>query len=540
MSKVIGIISYFPSKQPDRDLRIERFNSLLSTLDTLFPKFPVIIVAQNWSNYKPKTKRELLVHRFGKLGILNARRTLRTIFLESPYENMITLDDDAIIRGESAEEFLRQIDASPDGMGVFCWEHSQLNLLYISKYIYSRVELPNIDPEMDEGFEDVVFTSTCKQMFPDKVFTFFNTGLTEVSFRYTGENKVPSTWAGGNHDWGKLRSNTKEIKDKLENNIDLNDAILSVVKSKKPILDKIDIVVPYVDSSDPNWQALYNKHAPNLFKEDSNGKQRFRKNDLFRYWFRSVDQYIPWVNNIFLLVQSISQVPTWLLNTDKIKIITHEQFIPIEYLPTFNSQTIEMFLHRIPGLSEMFLYSNDDIYFIGPLKPEDYFTSNGVRTDFKVTQLDNINPMPLWRASILNSGYLVNREEIEKLKSQNSYITPMHVTRPYLKSELKEVYETHEQEILKSLSKFREPQNFTVYIYDFHMRVKGLTFPKSYLHHHFSNRTPVNLIGNCMANPLVNKVMCLNDTVENVNALWDRQVKEKFLDKYPKKSQYEV
>ena len=225
MSKVIGIISYFPGKQPDRDLRINRFNSLLSTLDWLFPGIPIMVVAQNWGDYKPP--REMIIHKFSKLGILNARKTLRKLFLDSTYENMITMDDDVIISGESGKEFLRQIDNKPNSMGVFCWEHSQLNLLYISKHIYSKVDLPNVDPEKDQGFEDVVFVHTCKQLFPDRVFTFTSTGLTETSFRYTGENKVPSTWAIGNHDWKALRANTKQIRENLEKNIPLNAALSS-------------------------------------------------------------------------------------------------------------------------------------------------------------------------------------------------------------------------------------------------------------------------------------------------------------------------
>jgi hypothetical protein len=539
MSIAIGIISYFPDKQPDRDLRIGRFNSLLSTLDYLWPELPVIVVAQNWGDYVPK--KELIIHSFGKLGILNARRKLREIFLNSDYNNLITLDDDVIIDGQSGKEFLMQINNNPNGMGVFCWEHSQLNLLYISKYIYSQVDLPDVDPEKDEGFEDVVFVHTCKQKFPDRVFTFKSTGLTETSFRYTGEGKVPSTWAGNPHDWKKLRNNTKEIKDKLEKNISSTIAITSVIKKKIKIQDKIDIVVPYVDSSDQNWQELYNQHAPKTFREDSNGKQRFRGNELFKYWFRSVDMYLPWINKIFVIVQSDSQIPTWLLNTDRIKVIKHEQFIPNEYLPVFNSQAIEMFIHKIPELSEKFLYSNDDIYYIGSLEPEDYFTETGVKTNFKCVPIGDINNIPLWKVSIINSGLLTNKEETEKIRDVNlSYITPMHITRPYLKFVMEEAFNLYKTEILNSITKFREFNNFSIYLYDFYMKNKGLVSNKDYNYFHYSNKISPLIIGNTMANSNTNKVMCLNDTSETVNKQRENNIKQKFIDKYPKKSQFEV
>jgi hypothetical protein len=530
MNIVIGIISYFPDKNPDRELRINRFNSLLSTLERLWPSLPIVVVAQNWGDYQPP--KNVTVHSFNKLGILNARKTLREIFLKSDFSGMVTMDDDVIISGDSGEEYLRQISIKPNGMGVFCWEHSQLNLLYISREIYSKVGLPEVDPEKDEGFEDVVFTSNCKQLFPEDVFTFNDTGLSEISFRYAGPDKVPSTWAGGYRNWSKLRGNTKKIKENLEGNMPLGSILKSIIKK-----DTIDIVVPYVDSSDPQWQELYNTYNKKETREDSNGKQRFRGNELFKYWFRSVEQYTPWINNVFLIVQSISQVPDWILKTDKIKIITHDMFIPNEFLPVFNSQAIEMFIHRIPGLSERFLYSNDDMYFIGPLKPEDFFQGEGVRTEFKIVSIGT--EMPLWKASIINSGMLVNKEETEQLKIRGNYLTPMHITRPYLKSKLEEVHSLYGEDILKTISKFREPYNYTVYIYDLHLRKNGLTFPKQYLYQHFSNRTSINTIGNFMANPLINKSMCLNDVLEVEDKAWNTHIKEKFNHKFPKKSKYE-
>ena len=51
----------------------------------------------------------------------------------------------------------------------------------------------------------------------------------------------------------------------------------------------------------------------------------------------------------------------------------HERIIPNELLPTFNSTTIEMYLHRIPDLAEQFIYSNDDMFPIRPLQISDFF-----------------------------------------------------------------------------------------------------------------------------------------------------------------------
>lgn len=139
-------------------------------------------------------------------------------------------------------------------------------------------------------------------------------------------------------------------------------------------VNKIDFVVPYVDSDDPKWRKLFNQYnCGKNIREGVNAENRFRgQGEFFRYFFRGLEANLSWINNVFLLVQSESQVPYW-INRDKVIIVTHDQFIPEEYLPTFNSCTIEMFLGNIPGLSEQFIYANDDIFILGALNPADFF-----------------------------------------------------------------------------------------------------------------------------------------------------------------------
>ena len=123
-------------------------------------------------------------------------------------------------------------------------------------------------------------------------------------------------------------------------------------------LNKIDLIFPYVDNNDPEWQKLYNenvvKHTSDEGKEwyaNSVGAIRFSQNDMLKYLFRGIEKYAPWVNRVHMIVQSDSQIPDW-INRDEVNIIYHKDFIPEEYLPTFNSCTIEMFLHNIKDLSE--------------------------------------------------------------------------------------------------------------------------------------------------------------------------------------------
>ena len=140
------------------------------------------------------------------------------------------------------------------------------------------------------------------------------------------------------------------------------------------ISQKIDYVIPYVDGTDPEWLALYvknkglNENAENL-KEV---RKRFSPNILFKYQFRGIEKFMPWIGTVHLLVQSESQVPKW-LDRSRIHVVLHDEFMPAECLPTYNSSTFECFLHRIPGLAVRFIYANDDTYVTGALRESDFF-----------------------------------------------------------------------------------------------------------------------------------------------------------------------
>lgn len=133
----------------------------------------------------------------------------------------------------------------------------------------------------------------------------------------------------------------------------------------------IDFVIAWVDGNDPAWQEEKRKYSGDKGIGDDRNV-RFRDWELLRYWFRGVEQFAPWVRKIHFVTWG--HVPEW-LNTDhpKIHIVRHSDYIPAEYLPTFNSHTIELNLHRIPGLAEQFVYFNDDMYLTRGLNPEDFF-----------------------------------------------------------------------------------------------------------------------------------------------------------------------
>ena len=142
--------------------------------------------------------------------------------------------------------------------------------------------------------------------------------------------------------------------------------------------NKIDIVIIWVDGNDPEWQKEKNKYNPAKGADAS--IQRYRDWDLLKYWFRGIEKYAPWVNRIHFVTWG--HIPKWLnTNNTKLNIVKHIDYIPAEYLPTFNARTIDLNLHRIEGLTENFVFFNDDFYLIDNVKPTDFFTTSGVPMD---------------------------------------------------------------------------------------------------------------------------------------------------------------
>lgn len=141
----------------------------------------------------------------------------------------------------------------------------------------------------------------------------------------------------------------------------------------------IDIITTWVDSSDPVWirekEACWKKQQGAEPKSDSN--IRFESWDNLQYWFRAVEKFMPWFRNIVFV--TYGHVPAF-LNTQhpRLRIVKHSDYIPEKYLPTFNSNTIEMNFHRISQLSENFILFNDDFFPLQPIEENYYFKNNKV------------------------------------------------------------------------------------------------------------------------------------------------------------------
>lgn len=140
----------------------------------------------------------------------------------------------------------------------------------------------------------------------------------------------------------------------------------------------IDIVYSWVDGSDPEFRARRaGMLAQVVVGEGDDADARIRQIDELKYALRSVYKNAPWIRRIFIATDSA--VPEWLSAHPKVTVVRAvEHFSDTSGLPTFNSHAVECQLQHIEGLSEHFLYSNDDMFFARPVRPSMFFTPAGV------------------------------------------------------------------------------------------------------------------------------------------------------------------
>ena len=268
---------------------------------------------------------------------------------------------------------------------------------------------------------------------------------------------------------------------------------------------QIDFVVTWLDSSDPEWQKSLALYSPNSKGRKENA--RFRSTDFFVYWFRAVEKYAPWVHKVYLVTNG--KFPDW-INKDcpKLELVKHVDFIPTEYLPTFNCRTIELHLHKIKGLSEHFVYFNDDMLLNAPVKP-DYFFRNGLPCDINNETFLNVpiytpkdkfgNYMSMLAdIGVINSHF--NRRETFR-QSIKRWLGPhlrlkgiivsiilldkrmfigfsnYHTEQAFLKSVYDELWEKEPDVLKTACTRFREDNTVNNYIFRYWQLAKNLFYP---------------------------------------------------------------
>lgn len=331
--------------------------------------------------------------------------------------------------------------------------------------------------------------------------------------------------------------------------------------------DTIDFVITWVDGEDPKWIQSKNEYLNELMvdsKLDSRSN-RYRDMDVLKYWFRGVEKNAPWVNKVYFV--TCGQKPDWLNeNYEKLVLVNHSDYIPKEYLPTFNSNAIEIYMHRIKGLSNKFVYFNDDMFLMNKVSPCDFF-KNDIPCDsmafhpieplyndkkFYITLCNNIEIINKYFDfknyikkniskvfSIKQGSHLPITLALACLSSFRGFYT-YHSPIPYLKDTFEEVWK-NESEVLTSTlsSRFRDNENnINHWLFQFWQFASG-----NFYQRRSSFGKYIEISDECIDKELLfgkSKTLCINDSDEECDfEKAKNRLKELFEKKYPQKSKFE-
>jgi len=308
--------------------------------------------------------------------------------------------------------------------------------------------------------------------------------------------------------------------------------------------DKIDFVITWVDESDPKWRKEFEFYSAKEGRTINTDACRYRDWGTLRYWFRGVDKFAPWVNKIYFV--TYGHLPKW-LNTDnpKLVIVKHEEFIPAEYLPTFNSNAIEFFFHKIEGLSNRFVYFNDDMFLIDSVSPDRFF-KNGLPCDIGKMACMNHPKPDLFDSSVFLAMALINSHFDKKTAIHNNlwkWYTPFsprlsrynyqfhrlskfpgfimnHLPQGYLKQTYDEVWKYCEEHMRRTCSdKFRSYGDVAFWLIRYWQLASGRFVPYDIFKdgkYYDIKDTTISTISTYIMHQKI-KLICLNDTPIQMN-----------------------
>ncbi len=149
----------------------------------------------------------------------------------------------------------------------------------------------------------------------------------------------------------------------------------------------IDAVVLWVDGNDPAIRAKRMKYitADQASDSEIGGEIRYTSVGEIKYCVASLLRFAPFLRKIFIVTDNQDPRLDAFLDrnfpdrTIPVEIVDHTVIFQgyEQYLPNFNCNSIETVIWRIPGLSERFIYLNDDFMLIAPTTPRDFFDGQG-------------------------------------------------------------------------------------------------------------------------------------------------------------------
>lgn len=263
--------------------------------------------------------------------------------------------------------------------------------------------------------------------------------------------------------------------------------------SHSPSTESIDAVITWVDGIEPAYKEKLSHYLSQnpLVHPEASAKTRFCQIGELEYCITSLFRFAPWLRNIYIVTDN--QIPPFLGKLTgtsyehKVHVIDHKVIFSgfDNFLPTFNSLTIETLLWRIPGLSEKFLYLNDDFVLIRPVSPENFFQHNKVVLRGKWRKQKSRNPYYRLRAKIKAFKYKyrpkkihVPKHTLAQIKSAQmlgyteDYFYFYHSPHGLHLSTMANYFSTHLEQLKFNLSfRFRNAEQFFTPVLASHLEI---------------------------------------------------------------------
>lgn len=269
-------------------------------------------------------------------------------------------------------------------------------------------------------------------------------------------------------------------------------------------MNTIDYVVPMVFHKDSLWRETFRCVGGMYDESNLNDFVRYRSWGTEELLIKCVRKFMPWVRNIYILLAQESQVQNWMLGGG-LNIMFHRDFIPSRFLPTFNSREIEMFLKDIPGISDRFVYGNDDMFPISPLSEEDFFVDGKPCIKMTVKEYPSA-PNNFQEACMCGLNFVAS--EFGK-KYTTTWLKNGHSIAPILKSTCEHLWQRGKDEIEASISPFRKRNNFNQYIYSWYQYLSGQYIDKAPIRTYVSTKRSISEVVSAIKE--CNGIVCVND-----------------------------
>ena len=247
---------------------------------------------------------------------------------------------------------------------------------------------------------------------------------------------------------------------------------------------------------------------------DSINGSRYNDMGLLPFLVSGIKKNMPWIRKIHIVVSNKEQIPNDIANDEHVHIVVHSDIIPAQYLPTFNSQTIEMFLPMIDGLSEHFIYGNDDMFPIGPLSPLDFFNEDGtkIKVNIRKYKLDLV-ANTFRKVCFNNTKDVIDAFGFTSNLNKKEYYRPYHSISPMIKSHCMKVWEKCKDLIESHLEAFRTSKQHNQYIFlIYSFLIDSVeSSPINFKYVSCAN-THIEIINNILDKH--NQIICINDNPE--------------------------